>query len=147
MATTDKPTATRTGKSKPDSMSKAKVKRVLAYKKVARHWLLFGNAAKKVEDLPFVGRDSEDRLNWWTVTPPKTDHWGVHQMLGRAYAFELLDLVHNPEAEKLNEHIISRIADAMMRWRMTAEPCAGEAIPHGFFEVLSEYLVIGRVNR
>jgi hypothetical protein len=130
-------------------MSKAKVKGVesrLAYKKVARHWLLFGNAAKKVEDLPFVGRDSEDRLNWWTVTPPNTDHWDVHKMLGRAYALDLLDLVHNPEAEK-PERIISCIADAMMRWRTTVEPCAGQAIPDGFFEVLGEYLVTGRVNR
>ena len=96
--------------------------------------------------MPFVGTDSEGRFNWWTVTPPKTDYWHAHQMLGRGYAFELLDLVHNPEAEK-PDHIISFIADAMMRWRRTVEPVAGEAIPHGFFEVLSEYLVTGQVNR
>ena len=130
-------------------MSKVKAKDVdlgLREVKHQRHWILCGNIPKKVGDLPFVGTDSEGRFNWWTVTPPKTDYWGAHQVLGRAYAFDLLDLVHNPEAEA-PEHIISFIADAMMRWRRTVEPCAGEAIPHGFFEVLSEYLVTGRVNR
>lgn len=130
-------------------MSKVKAKDVdLGLKEVKRqhHWLLCGNIPKKVEDLPFVCTDSEGRFNWWTVTPPKTDYWHAHKMLGRAYAFDLLDLVHNPEAEK-PEHIVGCIADAMMRWRTTVEPCAGEGIPRGFFEVLSEYLVTGRVNR
>jgi hypothetical protein len=108
-------------------------------------WLVCGSSPKKVEDLPFVGSVGSSSY-WWTVTPPKTDYEGVHRKLGRAYAFDLLDLVHSPDAE-IPEHIIGCIAEAMMRWSRTVEPCAGEAIPHGFFEVLSEYLVTGRVNR
>ncbi len=69
-------------------------------------WLLCGNLPKTSDDLPFVSRDTEGGTNWWSVIPPNTDYWHAHQVLGRAYAFDLLDLIHNPEAE-FPEHILA----------------------------------------
>lgn len=109
-------------------------------------WILCGNIPKTSDDLPFVDRDAEGGMCWWSVIPPNTDYWHAHQVLGRAYAFDLLDLINNPEAE-FPKHIISHIVDSMARWRATVSPCAGEAMPHGFFEVLSEYITTGKVNR
>ena len=109
-------------------------------------WVLGDDAPKSVDDLAFVGRDTEGRMNWWSVTPPKTNYWHAHQVLGRAYAFQLLDLMNNPEAE-CPEHIVSYIVDSMAHWKRSVPGCVGEAMPHGFFEVLSEYLTTGNVNR
>ena len=59
-------------------------------------WLVSSSAPKSVDDLSYTSRDAIGRINWWDVSPPKTNYWGVHQMLGRAYAFEILDLLNNP---------------------------------------------------
>lgn len=110
-------------------------------------WVLCGNSPKDPDDLPFTCRDENGRYVWWTLTPPNTDYWHVHQVLGRAYAFELLDLMNNPEAE-YPEHILSFITNAMMRWRLTvSQPGAGEGVIHGFFEVIGEYIATGTANR
>lgn len=110
-------------------------------------WTLCGNIPVRVSDLSFVGRDDCGRMDWWAVTPPKTDYWHAHQVLGRAYAFELLDLINNPAAEEFPAHILAYITQDMLRWARKVSPCAGETMPHGFFEVLSEYMVTGEVNR
>lgn len=108
-------------------------------------WILTSGIPKSVDDLPFVGRDG-DRFIWWNVTPPKTDYWHAHHILGRAYAFKLLDLFNNPEA-KYPKHILAHITNSMMGWAKTVEPGAAEGMQHGFFEVLSEYLGTGSVSR
>jgi len=107
-------------------------------------WLVPENAPKKSDDLPFVGRDAQGHFSWWSVTLPKTDYWAAHEVLGRGYAFELLDLMNNPKAQ-FPEHILSFIVGAQMRWKGN-DPCGG-AIVHGFHEVLSEYLTSGTANR
>jgi hypothetical protein len=114
-------------------------------RRVAREtsWYVSSDAPTKPEDLPFVGRD-EKGISWWSVTLPKTDYWDAHQVLGRAYALGLLDLLNNPNA-KFPEHILSYIVDAQMRWN-GPDPCGG-AIVHGFHEVLSEYLATGTARR
>lgn len=109
-------------------------------------WTLTSCAPKSVDDLSFVGKDGKGRANWWTVIPPKTNYWHAHQILGRAYAFELLDLFNNPDAE-YPEHILAYIHQGIRAWSRTVEPVAAEAIPFGFFEVLSEYLGNGKVAR
>lgn len=109
-------------------------------------WLLNPNGPRSVDDLRFVRRDTAGRANWWAVTPPDTDYWSAHATLGRAYAFDLLDLMNNPDGE-CPEHILAYIASSMIPWMATVSPGAGEAIPHGFFQVLSEYMTTGEVSR
>lgn len=109
-------------------------------------WLLPPDAPRKPEDLNFVARDELGRLDWWRVDPPKTDYWHVHQVLGRAYAFELLDLMNNPAAE-YPPHILAYITSAMWRWSAQVGGAASDGIAHGFFEVLSEFLGDGNVKR
>lgn len=109
-------------------------------------WLITTDAPKCPEDLHFVGRDSAGRIIWWNVTPPNTDYWGAHQSLGKAYAFELLDMVNNPEAE-FPPHVLAYVTDAIRRWSPGVSHCAAEGMTHGFFGVLSEYISTGTANR
>lgn len=109
-------------------------------------WIIPSKNPRKPEDLNFVARDAEGRMVWWHVEPPKTDYWHVHQVLGRAYAFELLDLMNNPDSE-YPEHILAYITCAMTRWASSVPAGAGEGTIHGFFEVISEFLGKGEVSR
>lgn len=61
-------------------------------------WLVSSTSPKSVDELTFTSRDELGPINWWDVAIPKTNYWDVHHTLGRAYAFELFDLLHNPEA-------------------------------------------------
>lgn len=99
-----------------------------------------------VDKLSFTSRDAEGRICWWDVTPPKTDYWHVHELLGRAYAFEVLDLIKAPDAE-YPEHMLAYIAEAMARWSPSSLPWAPEPMRHGFFGAISEYLTKGTVDR
>lgn len=110
-------------------------------------WGISSMSPKCVEDLSFVARDSENRMIWWSVVPPKTDYWHVHEVLGKAYAFELLDLMNNPDAEKCPPHILAYIAGAIHRWSTSVSPGAADGMTHGFFGVLSEYMSTGTANR
>lgn len=112
--------------------------------KVKRHWIVPGDAPKSVEDLSFVSRGPEKSLNWFSVTDPNTDYWGVHRMLGRAYAFELLDLIHNSQATEVPRHALAHIANGVFRHRLTSR---SDGLMEGFFSVLSEYLITGAVDR
>jgi hypothetical protein len=114
------------------------------YRKRKAEWYVPGNAPKTADDLTFTSRDSNGCICWWDVTLPKTDYWHAHVVLGRAYAFEFLDLINNPEAEEF-EHILSYIVSAQMRWR-GHDPCGG-AIVEGFHQVISEYVVTGSASR
>jgi hypothetical protein len=108
-------------------------------------WLVPSSAAKTVDDLSFTSRDAAGRMCWWDVTPPKTEYWQAHVVLGRAYAFELLDLIHNPEAD-VPPKIIGYIAQDIFRWSRV-QPWGAGGVPHGFFEALSEFMVTGTTNR
>lgn len=111
--------------------------------KISRRWFVPDGAARTVDDLNFTSRDAQNRLIWWDVTPPKTDYWHAHQMLGRAYAFDLLDLLHNKQAEPIDPHTFGHIACDIAR-RGFAMP---DGLYSGFFAVISEYLVTGEVDR
>lgn len=108
-------------------------------------WILAGKPIQSVDDLSFFHRDGNG-VNWWDVVPPKTSYWHVHQLLGRAYAFELLDLLNNPDAE-YPDRILTCITGAMRKQSKMKNSWEGEAIQDGFFEVLSEYLGTGKVSR
>lgn len=107
-------------------------------------WYVLRDAPRKPEDLTFTGRDERGLFSWWNATLPRTDYWHAHQILGRAYAFELLDLINNPGAE-VPKHILAYIAEAQAR-DSQPDPCGG-AIVHGFFEVISEYITTGTADR
>ncbi|MFT4063353.1 hypothetical protein [Paraburkholderia sp.] len=109
-------------------------------------WVVTPGCPLKPEDLNFTSRDERGRFVWWDVVPPKTDYWHAHQVLGRAYAFELLDLMNNPNSE-YPEHIVAYITLAMSRWAQRVSACASEGTISGFFEVLSEFMGKGTVTR
>lgn len=111
--------------------------------KPSRPWYVPGSAARTVHDLNFTALDNAGRINWWAVTPPRTDYWHAHEMLGRAYAFELLDLIHNPKAEPPPPHALGYIASAIVRRGVTMP----DGLYAGFFNAISEYLITGEVNR
>lgn len=54
---------------------------------------------KSINNLSFTSRDNLGSIVWWDVTPPKTEYWAVHHMLGRAYGYELIDLLYAPESD------------------------------------------------
>jgi hypothetical protein len=83
---------------------------------------------------------------WWSVTPAKTDYWSVHKILGRAYAFELFDLLNNPAAES-NEHVLGCIAAAMLSTVSRTGDWREATMVEGFFDVVGEYISTGKVNR
>ncbi len=107
-------------------------------------WYVGPNAPATVDDLPFVSK-GEDRFSWWDFTPPKTDYWHVHEMLGRAHAFALLDLINNPAAD-FPEKIVSYVARDMRQWaqRWPDQACGTTT---GFFDVISQFLIHGRADR
>lgn len=114
------------------------------FRKRKSEWYVPGDAPKTADDMTFTSRDLQGRICWWDVTLPKTNYWSAHVVLGRAYAFELLDLINNPEAEE-SKHILSYIVGDQMRWK-GQDPCGG-AIIEGFHQVISEYLATGKVDR
>jgi hypothetical protein len=83
---------------------------------------------------------------WWSVTPAKTDYWNVHKILGRAYAFELFDLLNNPAAES-NEHVLGCIAAAMLSTVSRTGDWREATMVEGFSDVVGEYISTGKVNR
>lgn len=111
--------------------------------KKPRRWYVPEGAPCTVDDLNFTSRDPQGRIIWWDVTPPKTDYWHAHEMLGRAYAFELLDLIHNHKAAKLTPHTFGFIACDIAR-RGAAMP---DGLYSGFFAAISEFLLTGEVDR
>ena len=114
------------------------------------HWLLSPDAPKCADDLSFVSRDG--RINWWDVTPTNTDYWEVHRQHGRAMAFELLDLIHNPEREQDEDgmafnwfgQIASTIARTEAEYRLKYNT---DGLAIGFFEAIGEHLINGIYNR
>ena len=111
-------------------------------------WLLPANAPRTIDDLNFTSRDETGSLNRWDVTPTKTDYWSVHQQHGRALAFEFLDLLHNPDGEDIHEHTFGLIASEIVSQPMPmADKMRTDGIYIGFFELISEYLINGRVDR
>ncbi len=116
------------------------------------HWLLCPNMPKCADDLSFTSRHENGRINWWDVTPTKTDYWEVHRQHGRAMAFELLDLIYNPERE-LDEYgdtpnwfkwIAGEIARTEVAYRQKYNT---DGLYIGFFEAIGEHLITGHCNR
>lgn len=64
-------------------------------------WLVSSSSPRNVDELNFTSRDSDGAIRWRDVTPQKIDYYHAHQMLGRTYAFELLDLINNPKASMI----------------------------------------------
>ena len=109
-------------------------------------WYTCENAPRGVEDLPFVRREGAARINWWAVTPPLSRYSQPHEALGRAYGYEFLDLLNNPRRNEpfLPKHMLGYIAMGILRQYGEGVP---EGMARGFFDVISEYVVAGEVDR
>lgn len=110
-------------------------------------WLVSNSAPKSVDELNFTARDAQGHIIWWNVTPPKTEYWHVHHELGRAYAFEVLDLLNNPNAERDHERVLGFIMAEIARWLPSVSGSAATGIADGFFGVVSEYVATGTASR
>lgn len=110
-------------------------------------WLLSHKDKESVDDLSFTSRDKVGRLNWWDVQAPKTTYWPVHHMLGRAYAFEVLSLLNNPDANCDNKCAIGFISTAIAKWLPSVAGTAATGIADGFFGAIGEYVATGTANR
>ncbi len=113
--------------------------------RITREWIVPSASPRSMDDLCFTGRDSKGRVVWWHVDPPLTRYSQPQEALGRAHACELLDLIHNPRSrETLPPHLLSFIAQGIM---LQFAEGTSESLGRGFFDVISEYLVTGEVNR
>ncbi len=116
------------------------------------HWIVSSDAPKCADELSFTSRDEKGRITWRDPSPAKTDYWEVHRQYGRSLAFELLDLIHNPEREQDKDgnadnwfgYIAGEIArkESMMRLKFNTD-----GLGIGFFEAIGEHLIHGRYNR
>lgn len=105
-------------------------------------WLVPSSAAKSPEELSFTEAGAAG-FKWWDVTPPKTPYTQAHDMLGRALAFELLDYLRNPAADKTPE-ALGHIALGIMGERV--DTCRGQMLM-GFFGTISTFVSGEPVNR
>jgi hypothetical protein len=110
-------------------------------------WVVPPDAPRTADDLPFTSRDEKGFIRWWDVTPPNTEYCHPHDALGRAYAFELLDLLNNPKADDDKAHYLRFISGAITRWRSTVSGGAAESMADGFFDVIGEFLTTGTARR
>ena len=110
-------------------------------------WLVGSLAPKSTDDLTFTTREENASFNWWNVTPPKTEYWAAHYELGRAYAYELLDLLNNPEAIDDNTHVLGCISTSIARWMPSVAGSAATGMADGFFSVISEFVSTGTADR
>jgi len=109
-------------------------------------WVVPPEAPTKADDLSFTSRDSVGRIRWWDVTLPKTDYCHVHQILGRAYAFEYLDWVNNPDGD-CGAHTLAFIVSAMSRQHASDGSWKTLQIMEGFLEVIGEMITTGTARR
>ncbi|MGL6160449.1 hypothetical protein [Microbulbifer sp.] len=123
---------------------KAKVQRLNSTAKVNRKakWRVPDDAPRTVDELNFTSRDPEGRIRWWDITRPKTDYWHALEYLGRGYAFELLDLINNPNKKGEVDHVFRCVAQEIVR-----ERSSDDGVASGFFAVFSEYMVTGTASR
>lgn len=110
-------------------------------------WIVSSSSPKSAEELTFTTRLENGNFCWWHVTPPKTTYWHVHQMLGRAYAFEVLDLINNPATPDESRNCLRFILQAIATWLPTVQNSAASGMADGFFEVVDEYVSTGTANR
>lgn len=116
------------------------------------HWLVFPGMPKCADDLSFTSRNEHGGINWWDVTPVKTNYWEVHRQHGRAMALELIDLIHNPEREQdadgMAYNWFLQIAGEIARTESTfRRKYNTDGLGLGFFEVIGEHLINGVYNR
>ena len=110
-------------------------------------WLITTSSPNCVDNLTFTSRDEKGCIRWWDVVVPKTNYRDVHHSLGRAYAFEVLDFLNNPEAQDVNGCELGFICEAIARWMPTVAGSAATGMADGFFDVISEFVSTGTADR
>lgn len=91
-------------------------------------------------------------IKWFDPTPANTDYWEVHRQQGRAMAFELLDLINNPDRERDENgdtpNWFGYIAGAIARTEtLMRQKYNTDGLGIGFFEAIGEHLMTGGYNR
>lgn len=123
---------------------------VMVARKVARKvakgpWALPSDAPKSGTDWPFVAPDDVG-LDWFAVSLPPTAYGHPSIELGRAYAFELIDGLRNPDGELGPVHM-GIVFAAIGRWsKNCTHPCMGSFL-QGLGAVLGEYIQTHNANR
>jgi hypothetical protein len=112
-------------------------------RKIKRRWYSASGSARTVDELNFTSREPAGRIRWWDVATPKTDYGHPKRALGRAYAFELLDLIHNAKRKGVSKYTFGFIACEIARNSHKIDPTVYE----GFFLAISEFLVDGKLTR
>lgn len=111
------------------------------------HWIVTASSPKTPDELSFTSRDQSGFIKWWDITAPKTDYWPVHHTLGRAYAFEVLDFLNNPESKDVTGGELGFICKAIANWMPTVAGSAASGVADGFFSAISGYVSTGEVDR
>ncbi|MDH5612223.1 MAG: hypothetical protein OEY66_07185 [Gammaproteobacteria bacterium] len=104
-------------------------------------WQVSSDAPKTVDDLYFTKREPNGCINWWAVTKP-SNYYSANYMVGRAHAFDVIELMFNPKAKNLNDGLLSNIAINMAENHKT-----DDGVMRGFFSAFSELLLNGKVVR
>jgi len=107
----------------------------------SQKWFVPSSAAKKAEDLSFVG-EVRGR-GWWNVIPPQTSYTQAHYATGKAFAWELLDYLNGAGAER-DPEILAHIALSITGDRI--DSCRGQML-FGFFETLSKFIAGKEIAR
>ena len=118
----------------------------LRISKPQMRWVVPNDAPRTADDLKFTSRDAAGRIDWWDVTAPQTDYYHVHELLGRAYAFEYLDWAHNPDGD-CRPADLSYIVTAMARKYAATGDWKIEAMIKGYLAVIGEMVTTGNANR
>ena len=101
-------------------------------------WAIPRCAAKAGTDMSFVER-TESGLDWFAVRLPKTAYCHPSEALGKAYAFELIDGLRNPDGDVGPIHM-GIVLSALGRWTKGCDHIGMSSFLHGFGHVLGEYI-------
>ena len=96
------------------------------------------SAHRTVDELSFTARDARGLMVWWNFTPPSTQYWPAHFDLGRAYAYEALELMRDPNLQPEQDRALGFILAAVARWLPSVAGTAAAGIADGFFATIGE---------
>ena len=108
-------------------------------RKIAKgSWAVPGCSAKAGTDLSFV-EHTENGIDWFAVSLPKTEYGHPSHALGKAYAFELIDGLRNPEGDVGPIHM-GIVMSALGKWARQCHHVGMSGFLQGFGAVLGEYI-------
>ena len=91
--------------------------------------------------MSFVER-TDSGIDWFAVRLPKTAYCHPSEALGKAYAFELIDGLRNPDGDVGPIHM-GIVLSALGRWTKGCDHIGMSSFLHGFGHVLGELRCFG----